>query len=64
MRPQRRVENYTHNDEAIGEVPSEFEESGNGTGLVDTIRSVNDALETGRQAMETLQNVIENIRGN
>jgi hypothetical protein len=61
MRPRKRVETYAQDDEALGEVPGQFEESGGG--IIDTIRSVNEALDTGRQAMETIQSVIENIRG-
>ena len=61
MRPQRRIEEYSHEDGTLGEVPSDFESSGGG--IVDTIRSVNDALDTGRQAMATIQSVIEKFRG-
>ena len=60
MRPEKRVENYV-SGETLGDIPSEFEDSGGG--VVDTIRAVNKALETGRQAMETLQDVMQNIRG-
>jgi len=61
MRPQRRIEEYSLEDGTLGEVPSEFESSGGS--IVDTIRSVNDALDTGRQAMATIQSVIEKFRG-
>jgi len=60
MRPDKRVENFVQG-ETLGDIPSEFEDSGGG--VVDTIRAVNKALETGRQAMETLQDVMQNIRG-
>ncbi len=64
MRASRRLQSYDQTGEAIGEVPGAFEEAGGNSGLVDTIRSVNEALDTGRQAMEMVQNVLENIRGN
>jgi hypothetical protein len=64
MRARKRLQSYDQDEQAIGEVPDEFEEHGSNGGIVETIRSVNDALDTGRQAMETLKNVIENIRGN
>ena len=60
MRPQRRVENFSHDGEALGDVPSQFEDSGGG--IVDTIRAVNQTLETGRNALETIKEVMENIR--
>ena len=61
MQPQTRLADFHHDAETLGEVPSEFEESGGG--IVDTIRSVNEALDTGRNAMETIKTVIENLRG-
>ena len=61
MRPQRRLEDFSREEGALGEVPSDFE--GSGGGIIDTIRSVNEALDTGRHAMETIQSVIEKIRG-
>jgi hypothetical protein len=65
MRASRRLQSYDQaGGEAIGEVPGAFEEAGGNSGIVETIRSVNEALDTGRQAMEMVQNVLENIRGN
>ena len=61
MRPEKRVESYV-SGETLGDIPSEIED--NDGGVIDTIRAVNKALETGRQAMETLQDVMQNIRGN
>jgi methyl-accepting chemotaxis protein len=60
MRPDRRLEAYS-SDEAIGDIPSELGDTSGS--VVETIRAVNRALDTGRQAMETLQDVMENIRG-
>ena len=60
MRPDKRLQSYT-SEEALGDIPSHIDESGGG--VVDTIRAVNQALDTGRQAMETIQDVMENIRG-
>ena len=62
MRPERRLENYSTQGEALGDIPSAIGEGGGS--VIDTIRAVNQALDTGRQAMETLQEVMGNLRGN
>ncbi len=61
MRPKRRLENFESEGETLGEIPSQIQDGGGS--VVDTIRAVNQALDTGRQAMETLQEVMGNLRG-
>ena len=62
MRPRKRMENYNPGENTIGDTPGQLDDPSGG--VVDTMRAVNQALDTGRQAMETIHDVMEKIRGN